>query len=223
VQSKWFTDATITCQVLPPDFPAYRPYCPYTLRPSSSGGWNAPDIATAQRLVRRSGTGGAVVRILSIPTWAPGLKPVVAAMNQIGYHARLVVTDNPTYFTYISDSRHKVQAAGSGWVADDVAASDFFVPLFTCNGFIPASPHNENETEFCDHSVDAAVHRALRLQASSSVAADALWATVDRRIVDAAPFIPLVNPSWVDVVSSRVENYERSPVIGVLFDQMWVY
>jgi hypothetical protein len=45
---------------------------------------------------------------------------------------------------------------------------------------------------------------------------------VDKRIVDAAPWVPLVTPSWIDVLSSRTHNYIRSVVLGVLFDQLWV-
>jgi ABC-type transport system substrate-binding protein len=49
-----------------------------------------------------------------------------------------------------------------------------------------------------------------------------VWAKADQRITDASPWIPLVNASRVDAVSHRVHNYVRNPVIGVLFDQMWV-
>ena len=33
------------CQVLPPNFPGHRPYCPYTLdaSPGGAGAWTAPD------------------------------------------------------------------------------------------------------------------------------------------------------------------------------------
>jgi hypothetical protein len=40
--------------------------------------------------------------------------------------------------------------------------------------------------------------------------------------VDAAPWIPLVTPTCVDVLSTRVHSYVRSPVLGVFFDQMWL-
>jgi len=39
-----------TCQVLPPGFPGYAPYCPY----SKGGGgktWKAPDLAKARKLL----------------------------------------------------------------------------------------------------------------------------------------------------------------------------
>src|SRR5215475_10308260 len=49
--------AVPTCQVLPPGFPSYSPYCPYTSG-SSHTKWTAPDLAKAKQLVKQSGTAG---------------------------------------------------------------------------------------------------------------------------------------------------------------------
>ena len=54
-----------TCQVLPPNFTAYRPYCPYTRNPSPDGRWNGPDLAKARQLVAASGTAGMKVTLWS--------------------------------------------------------------------------------------------------------------------------------------------------------------
>src|SRR5215831_20408627 len=51
--------AAPTCQVLPPGFPGYKPYCPYTKNPGRT--WSAPDLAKAKRLVKESGTAGQTV------------------------------------------------------------------------------------------------------------------------------------------------------------------
>ena len=47
-----------TCQQIPPNFPGYQRYCPYTLDPRPDGVWSGPDLAEARRLVRSSGTTG---------------------------------------------------------------------------------------------------------------------------------------------------------------------
>jgi hypothetical protein len=54
-----------TCQLLPPGFAGFRPYCPFTASGTASG---RPDLATARRLVERSGTRGAHVVVLSFDT-----------------------------------------------------------------------------------------------------------------------------------------------------------
>jgi hypothetical protein len=44
-----------------------------------------------------------------------------------------------------------------------------------------------------------------------------------RRTFDQAPWVPLVNPRSVDVLSKRVGNYQHSPAgLGMLIDQLWV-
>jgi ABC-type transport system substrate-binding protein len=51
---------------------------------------------------------------------------------------------------------------------------------------------------------------------------EATGAQVDRRVVDAAPWVFLVNPVGFDFVSERVGNYQRHPQWGVLLAQLWV-
>ena len=55
----------ITCQIVPPTFPGYEPYCPYTRHPN--GTWTAPDLAKAEELVEASGTAGARVTVWAAP------------------------------------------------------------------------------------------------------------------------------------------------------------
>ena len=54
-----------TCQILPPNFPDYRPYCPYTAGSTNRGTWTAPDLTKAKALVARSGTRG-----MKVTLWA---------------------------------------------------------------------------------------------------------------------------------------------------------
>jgi peptide/nickel transport system substrate-binding protein len=39
-----------TCQILPPNFPGYQPFCPYTLEPEG-GVWSAPDLDRTRALI----------------------------------------------------------------------------------------------------------------------------------------------------------------------------
>ena len=55
--------AQLTCQILPPNFPSHRPYCPYTAGSTKRGTWTAPDLAKARALVARSGTSGMKVTV----------------------------------------------------------------------------------------------------------------------------------------------------------------
>ena len=79
-----------------------------------------------------------------------------------------------------------------------------------------------NSTGLCDAKIDGMIHRALGLQAVDPARANELWTAIDHRAVDLAPWVSLVNPVGVDVVSKRVGNYERNPQWGLLLDQLWV-
>ncbi|TPG19769.1 protein kinase domain-containing protein [Pedococcus bigeumensis] len=219
----WPSIVTPTCQILPPDSPGYRPYCPYTLHPNSRGSWDSPDFVTAERLVAASHTAGMRVTVWSLPNPAPGVQAVVRALRDLGYRVSFNV-GNPggDYFAYVADSGHKVQASFFGWISNDQSVEDFIPRLFACASFSAGDPDNSNTSGFCDARIDATMREAQQLESTSLHAANDVWAVADKRITDASPWISLVNASWVDAVSKRVHNYVRNPVIGVLFDQMWI-
>jgi peptide/nickel transport system substrate-binding protein len=217
-----------TCQILPPTMVGYRPYCPYTVSPSPSGAWTAPDLAKAKQLVRASGTAGAKVTVLA-GGWDPG-NPVraagrylVSALDQIGYRASLqVILNSRTYPKRAFDSRAQAQIGEFSWFQDFPAPSDFIVPLFTCKSFAPNNPYNLNASEFCNRRIDAEVARAGQLGATDPTAAGMLWAHIDRDIVDQAAWVPIYNPNVLVLLSRRVGNFQLHPFWELLLDQMWV-
>ena len=86
-----FLSGAVTCQFLPPGFPGYRPYCPFTLGGDGDGKWTGPDIKTAKALVRKSGTLGAevVVNAHNDPALRAAGKQIVALLDRLGYRATL--------------------------------------------------------------------------------------------------------------------------------------
>jgi peptide/nickel transport system substrate-binding protein len=213
-----------SCQVLPPNFPGYHRYCPYTIEPSPDGKYTGPDLAKAKALVAASGTKGQVVTI-----WAPDANRfkrvpayLVSVLETLGYRARLHLVEDPghKYYPTITDSRRKIQVAGIGWHGDYPSPSNFFTSLLTCSSFRLGSTFNV--AEFCDPRIDAEIARARSLQTSDPQAAAELWRKIDRDVVDQAPWIVTDNPQTADFVSRRVGNYQYSPQWGALLDQMWV-
>jgi YVTN family beta-propeller protein len=207
-----------TCQVLPPNFPGFRRYCPYTLHPGPSGVWNGPDLERARRLVAASGTKGAPVTVW-IPDNQQSEGPVAAAlMRSLGYRTRLKRVSIPDYYysgNGPANPRSRVQAGVNAWFADYPAASNFIDTLFSCN-------RSANYSQFCDRRIEARIRRALALQTTDPYAANQLWAQIDHAIVDQAPVVPLITHKQLDFVSKRVGNYEYNPQWGVLLDQLWV-
>jgi len=212
--------ALATCQQLPPNFPGYKPYCPFTLNPApgGKGSWSAPDMEKALRLVRRSGTAGAQVLVklplfhLSHASWGLVGDYMIELLDELGYVGSVKQVD--TDHLYSPDL--EFQMAVDAWIMDYPAASNFFTYRFTCDVSYPPSPG------FCDPQIDTMIDRATKMQIDDPAAAGGLWAKIDRKIVDQAPYVWLVNPIAVQFVSERVGNYQYSQQWGVLLDQLWV-
>jgi peptide/nickel transport system substrate-binding protein len=221
--------ASATCQILPPSFPGYEPYCPYTKDPTSSGIWKAPDMQQARTLIAASGTEGERVTMYGHGTNhgsdanSETNRYVASVLRQLGYRVTLKLFHwAGPYFTTISDSRRAPQVDTFGWIADYPAAADFFNVLLTCASFHPGTPFQLNEAEFCRPAVDRKVQHALRLQLTDGAAAGGAWAEIDRTVTDLAPWAPMINDRGVDFTSARVGNYQYNPEFGPLLDQMWV-
>ena len=208
-----------TCQVLPPNFPGYRPYCPYTLHPDPQAGWTAPDLRKARTLVAASGTAGADVEIWWQSEFGERAgRYLERLLRSLGYRARLrLFTGDPgRYWSAVENPGGSWQLAGSGWFADYPAASSF-INLLSC-----ASAPALNLGGFCDRAVDAKMRRALRLQERDPAAANESWAEIDRALTDRAPWVFLYTLHNGDFVSKRVGNYQHHPLWGALFAQLWV-
>jgi ABC-type transport system substrate-binding protein/DNA-binding SARP family transcriptional activator len=219
-----------TCQVLAPTLPGYRPYCPYTLDPSPSGSWTAPDLARAERLVTGSGTRGTRVTLLMTPPSAGGPPPqvgryVVSVLDRLGYRTSMKMISDAAAAVglgELGDSSKRPQIGWFTWIQDYPTPSNFIEPLLTCRSFVPRSPDNANAAEFCDRRIDAQVAQASALQARDPASARELWSRIDHELVDRAPWVPLYNPRTVTALGPRVGNYKYHPFWNVLLDQLWV-
>jgi peptide/nickel transport system substrate-binding protein len=206
------TLARPTCQVLPPDFPGFTPYCPYTRDPGD-GRWKSPDLAKARRLVRESGTAGMRVKVTSDVTEVnKGLGLYfVDLLGKLGYRASPQFLSPSVQYTYSQNSKNRAQFSLSSWVADYPAASDFLQVLLGCGSFRPNSNANPNLAGFCDRGIQATMDRAGSLGVADPRSANAMWARADRAITDRAPWVAMFNPMGVDFVSKRVRNFQFSP------------
>jgi YVTN family beta-propeller protein len=219
--------AAPTCQILPPVFPGYRPYCPYTLGPNAAGTWIDPDLARAKALVADSGTRGMRVEFV-VPGCCNPLTPKIAryfvgVLRELGYRSSLrIIPDFSDYLGYVADSRHEAQIGHAGWIGEKLAPSDFFQRLFSCASFLPHDPANVNFSEFCDREIDATMNRAAAAQTTDPARANELWAEIDHALVHRAVVVPTISPRYSVFVSDRVGNYQSHPLWGTLLDQLWV-
>ncbi|MFC8429973.1 ABC transporter substrate-binding protein [Streptomyces sp. NPDC057253] len=215
-----------TCQSLPKGFPGYRPYCPYTREPRADGTWQGPDLARARKLIAESGTRG-----MSIGVWTWGMESarrvaayLVDLLGELGYRATLhVLPEDDRYWNTVGDSRTRAQLVFQGWVPDYPSSGTFFTPLLTCDGFRPADgPGTLNYAGYCSPSFDRLVATAQDVERSDPGRARESWARIDRKVIDEALWLPVVNFKQVAFASARLGNYQSTSASGPLVSQMWV-
>jgi ABC-type oligopeptide transport system substrate-binding subunit len=147
----------------------------------------------------------------------------IRLLDMLGYRARLrIYSDDQAYYERAGLRRAHSQLGFFGWAADYPAGSAFFQPLFSCAAYQPGRPFNMNPAGFCDQQIDSQIAAATTLQTTNVAAANRAWQRIDYEIMHHTPWIPLVNPLGIDLVSARVGNYQRIPEFGVLLDQLWI-
>jgi len=211
-----------SCQVLPPGFPGYEPYCPYTKHPGTK--WSAPDLAKARRLVKESGTAGQKVTIIvqdltvdkSVGTY------LQTVLKSIGYDASVKALSQNIQFTYIQNTNNKVQISVTQWYQDYPAPSDFLNVLLGCNTFHPGSDNSPNIAGFCDKDIQAKMDHALATGITDPAAAAKEWAQIDKLTTDQAPIATLFTPKYIDFLSKRVGNYVFNAQYYWVHDLAWV-
>ncbi|MFC8513471.1 ABC transporter substrate-binding protein [Streptomyces sp. NPDC057257] len=214
--------ASPACTILPAGFPGHVDSCDYT----KGGGttWKAADLAKAKALVKQSGTAGQEVGIVvqdddvnkSIGQYLQSL------LTQLGYKAKLKPLSGNIQFTYIQNTKNKVQLALTSWYQDYPAASDFLNVLLSCASFHPGSDSSINISGYCDKGVDAKMHTALKTAETDEKSANQQWGAIDQQIMADSPVVPLINPKLIDFTSTRVGDYQFSKQFYMLVSQLWV-
>jgi ABC-type transport system substrate-binding protein len=209
--------AVPTCQLLPPKFPGYSRYCPYTTGPAV-GLYHGPDLAKARKLVDESGTKGMSVTIRGA---LEGASPAVNAyfkqvLGQLGYKVTLhQMPDADPTWEFLSNPHNHVQVQMTGWVVDFPLASNFYDAVVACRAA-------RNLSEYCNRGLDERAATATALEATDAGAALRAWTEIDRTISGEAPVVPIVNPRVSTFVSARVGNYQSNQTMGALLSQLWV-
>jgi YVTN family beta-propeller protein len=213
--------AAPTCQLLPPNFPGYQRYCPYTVRRTEGGAWTAPDLERARKLVAKSGTEGMRVDVLGTSGKGGGgfsafTTSLVQTLRRLGYRTSLRRVPVSSYFggDTLEAGVGRFEAAVAGWLTDYPAPSDFMIGNLACSGV--------NAGYFCNPALDRKIHETAELQIRDPKAANEAWARLDREVIDRAIIVPVITPKAADFVSERVGNYQRHPVFGMLISQVWV-
>jgi peptide/nickel transport system substrate-binding protein len=216
--------AVPACQILPPNFPSYTPYCPFTAGAQTT--WSAPDLAKAQALVKASGTLGdkVVVNGTNDQVGTALAEQMVADLDSIGYKASTQLLTAAAQYPFVQNSANstKWNVAWSAWYQDYPAPSDFLNVLLGCGNIHKNSDASPNIAEFCDPTIQSSINKAESIEATDPTAAAALWTQIDHAETLQAPWVDLYNPKQIDFLSSDVHGYEWNPQWYILIDQLWL-
>jgi hypothetical protein len=136
---------------------------------------------------------------------------VLSTLLDLGYDARLAPKASAQ--AWLQRDWSALQVDLVGWSADMPLGSNF--PGVMCSGLVfPA--------DLCDSTMDRQAAHAYAVEGLDPFASNALWAEIDRELVDQARIIPITTGGTVLMVSDRVHSYQAS-ANGVIYkDQFWV-
>lgn len=208
-----------TCQILPPNFQGYEPFCPYTLEPTS-GVWSGRDLDRAQALIQDADAVGEEVTVWVtdeqrfIGDRVEVAQYVVDVLNELGLRADLkIVHDGLEYFDAIFSGEPQIFLLG--WIANYPGAGGFIDADFRC-----VAPGTA--ASLCTESIDAQIEDAQRLQATDPAASNRAWTAIEHQMVEDAVVAPLTNPVTAYAFSARVDNVQVHPQWGILLSRLWV-
>ena len=208
-----------TCQILPPNFQGYTPYCPFTRDAGTE--WSGPDVDRARELVTQADALGGRVRVWASeddPRSVDLMKQVTAVLNEIGLRAELEVLPSDDFyegaFAPAGSPRHP-DVLSYYWFNGYPGAWEFVYPQYGCGA-------NFNVTGYCDQAIDRRIEEARSLQTSDPGSANRAWSEIEHDLVDGAALVPVANPISTFVVSERTGNVQINPQFGLLLGQIWV-
>ena len=216
--------AVPACQILPPNFPSYKPYCPYTTGAQTV--WSAPDLTKAKQLVQQSGTAGdkVVVDSTNDQVGTALAEQMVSDLNAIGYQASTQLLTASNQYPYVQNSANSATwgVAWSAWYQDYPAPSDFLNVLLGCTSIHKNSDASPNIAEFCDPAIQKLINQAESAEATNPSKAASLWTQVDHMDTQQAPWVDMYNPKQIDFLAKNVHGYQWNPQWYILIDQLWL-
>jgi len=196
----------ITDQILPPTMGGFHDVQIY---PANG------NLAKAKQLMAASGVKTPINTTIRTRSDAPGFlemaQAVQSELKAIGLNLTIKSAPDSVNGGVISTRANKVPMGINNWTQDYPDGDDFFGPLLDGRRITPTN--NNNYAAFNNAWVEKQIDR---INPMVGTARDNAWETLDIQTMrQFAPWAPLNNPTWVDLLSSRLTGYVYTPVYGM--------
>jgi peptide/nickel transport system substrate-binding protein len=182
-----------TENILPPTYPSYTKHSLYR-----------HDLAKARELIKSAGAVGARVTVWNHDR---GLDPkateyLVKVLDSIGLKAKQHIVTSAVYWATVGNEATNAQIGFADWFQDYPHPLDWFDVLL--NGERITKTYNNNYANFDDKKVNAEID-ALNKQAIPTSPVNSRWASLDRQIMQQAPWAPFLNREFTDFFNEKVD------------------
>lgn len=140
------------------------------------------------------------------------VRHALRALKRLGFRITIRSGSHADYARLSPHQFAAIDVIPGGWHADYPSPSSFFDTFLSCRSATAGGV-------WCDPRLDRLVRHAQALEATDLTRADVVWARADRRAVDRAAWVPLVNPRELDFVSARLRDYRYDAPLGFLAAQ----
>jgi peptide/nickel transport system substrate-binding protein len=192
-----------TQNVLPPTYPSYRKLSLYP-----------HNVTKAKQLINQAGANGATVKV-----WTRQVSDAVTAatyytsvLNSIGLNASLTILPRATYYTTIGNVNTHAQTGWARWLEDYPHPLDWFDVLL--NGERITSQDNNNFAWYTNKKTNKEIDSLKKAPVLTS-AVNARWATVEKQIMQQAPWAPWSNRVFPEFFTKSIGCIHIQRLYGI--------
>jgi peptide/nickel transport system substrate-binding protein len=201
----WGGLGTPTQNVLPPTYPSYRKLKLY-----------AHNLAKARSMITAAGAKGAKVTV-----WTRQVSDALTAaqyytsiLNKIGLDAKLTSLPRTTYYTTIGNVNTHAQTGWARWLEDYPHPLDWFDVLL--NGNRITNQDNNNFAWYSNKKTNKEIE-ALKKAPVLTPAVNKKWATVEKQIMQQAPWAPWSNRVFPEFFTKKMGCIHTQRLYGIDF------
>jgi peptide/nickel transport system substrate-binding protein len=192
-----------TQNVLPPTYPSYKKLSLYPR-----------NLTKAKQLINQAGANGATVKV-----WTRNVSDAVTAatyytnvLDSIGLNASLTILPRATYYTTIGNVSTHAQTGWARWLEDYPHPLDWFDVLL--NGNRITDQDNNNYAWYKNKKTDKEIEQ-LKKQPLLTPAVNAKWATVEKQIMQQAPWAPWSNRVFPEFFTKQIGCIHIQRLYGI--------